>query len=355
MPAVALSAVPVDDGTRIMILDDEPANVRLLQALLTQSGYPDPVAFSDPREAVAAFLADPPDLLLLDLHMPHLDGFGVLDTLREVLNDTFVPVLVLTADVTTGVKQRALASGAKDFLTKPFDVVEALLRVGNLLETRRLHLRLQSHAQDLESRVQERTRELEDARLDTLERLALAAEYRDDDTYEHTRRVGNGASRIARASGMTKDDAELLRQAAPLHDVGKLGIPDAILLKPGRLTADEFDVIKTHTLIGNRILTGSRTPALVLGAQIALGHHERWDGSGYPHGLVGESISVQARIVSLIDVYDALTHERPYKHAWPFEEAMAEIERQRGAQFDPRLVDVFVRMLEHEGLREQLA
>jgi PAS domain S-box-containing protein/putative nucleotidyltransferase with HDIG domain len=199
------------------------------------------------------------------------------------------------------------------------------------------------HAELLEEKVRERTRELEDARAKTLRRLALAAEYRDDDTFEHTARVGATAAQIATELGFERTEIEILRLAAPLHDVGKIGVPDSILLKPGKLTAEEFEVMQAHTVLGARLLTGSGSPVLQMGTVIAESHHERWDGRGYPHGLVGDDIPLVGRIVAVADVFDALTHERPYKAAWPAEEAIEEIESQAGRQFDPEVVAAFSR------------
>ncbi|HEV8648344.1 MAG TPA: HD domain-containing phosphohydrolase [Actinomycetes bacterium] len=225
-----------------------------------------------------------------------------------------------------------------------------LLRSGNLLETRWLHLELRRHNQALEQRVYDRTAQLEDARNEILQRLALAAEYRDDDTHQHTLRVGEVSARLAAALGLPDQQVQRLRQAAPLHDIGKIGISDVVLLKPAKLTPEEFEHVKTHTLIGGRILSDSPVPVLQLGREIALTHHERWDGSGYPHGLKGERIPLSGRIVTVADVFDALTHDRPYKHAWPADRAVAEITAQRGRQFDPDVVDAFLALLERGAL-----
>jgi putative two-component system response regulator len=201
---------------------------------------------------------------------------------------------------------------------------------------------LANNARALEHLVAERTRELDDARAETLRQLAIAAEYRDDETYQHTERVGHVASRLALGLGLPAGQVTLLRHAAPLHDVGKLAIPDCILLKPGRLTPEEFEVMKTHAAIGQRLLSGSSSPVLQMAAVIAGGHHERWDGSGYPAGLAGEGIPLVGRIVAVADVYDALTHDRPYKSLWPTEQAIGEIRRAAGSQFDPGVVDAFL-------------
>ena len=330
-------------AAQILLVDDHEANVRLLERILLQAGYTNLRRTTDPRQVLPLFSEVQPDLIVLDLHMPHLDGFAVLEQLRPLIPaGTYLPILVLSADITRDAKQRALQMGAKDFLTKPLDQVEVLLRIKNLLETRFLHRALRAQNQQLEQRVRERTRSLEAAQLEILERLARAAEYRDDDTGEHTERVGRIAALLARALGLREAEVELVRRAAPLHDVGKIGIPDEILLKPGKLTASEFAQMQTHTTIGVKILSGSRFPILQLATEIALTHHERWDGSGYPHGLAREAIPLPGRIVAVVDVFDALTHERPYKAAWPVAAAVAELRRQRGRQFDPNVVTAFL-------------
>jgi putative two-component system response regulator len=338
---------PAQGEARILIVDDEPANVLLLQRILDEAGYTDHTASTDPRQVLTIHARYDPDLILLDLAMPHLDGFAVMAQLRQVIPaGTFLPILVLTADMTSQAKQQALSGGATDFLLKPFDPTEVLLRIGNLLQTRRLHLELQSHNQLLEQRVRDRTAQLEAAHNEILQRLALAAEYRDDETHQHTLRVGESSALLGAALGLPNEHVQHLRQAAPLHDIGKIGISDTVLLKPAKLTPEEFDHVKTHTLIGGRILADSPVAVLQLGREIAMTHHERWDGSGYPHGLQGEHIPLSGRIVTVADVFDALTHERPYKHAWPVEQAVAEITAQRARQFDPDVVDAFLRLLE---------
>ena len=275
-------------SARILIVDDEPANVRLLERILAQAGYANVQSTLDPTEAISLFQAFGPDLILLDLQMPRMDGFAVMEELRDVQPpDTFLPILVVTADINPAAESRALEMGAKDFVTKPFRMNEVLLRIRNLLETRSLHLRLQREKESLEARVQERTRELEDARQEVLERLTQAAEFRDDDTGQHTRRVGELCFHTAMELGLTEYDADLICRAAPLHDTGKIAIPDAILLKPGRLTPEEFEVMKTHAALGAQMLSGGRTDLMRLAEEIALCHHERWNGEGYPNGLSG--------------------------------------------------------------------
>jgi putative two-component system response regulator len=294
----------------------------------------------------------PPDLVLLDLHMPGRDGFMVLDDLAPYTSGGgHLPVLILTGDASAEMKRRSLALGAKDFIAKPFDLAEVLLRIRNLLETRLLYRALARQNADLEATVRERTRELEASRLEVLERLAVAAEFRDDDTGRHTQRVGELAARLARAHGLPPARAQLVRLAAPLHDVGKIAVPDSILRKPGPLTPEEFAVMKTHALLGARMLSGVGSELIALAAAIAGGHHERWDGSGYPNGIAGDVIPLEARIVAVADVVDALSHDRPYRAAWPRAEVLAEIRRGRGTQFDPDVVDAFFRLLRSDETR----
>lgn len=343
---------PVNEA-RILIIDDEPVNIRLLEMTLADEAYRNVRGLTDPARAVEVYNEFHPDIILLDLHMPHVDGFEVMVRLRPVTPpDEFLPILVLTADISPEVKRRALGTGASDFVTKPFDTTEVLLRVKNLLTTRASHLRISNHNQILETMVAERTAKLSDAnqrlrasQLETVDRLALAGEYRDDDTGLHTRRVGENAAQLATALHFPPERAQLFRLAAPLHDIGKIGISDLILLKPGKLTPEEFQIIKTHTTIGAAILAGSSSEMLQLAEEIALSHHERWDGTGYPKGLARQTIPLSGRIVSVCDVFDALTHKRPYKEAWPVKEATDEIIRQSGKQFDPAVVDALMTLL----------
>lgn len=339
-------------GLRILIVDDGESNVALLQSVLARAGYTCVHATTDPMRASTMFLEAVPDLVLLDLHMPGIDGFDLMERLRALVAEGMrVPFLILTADVTEETKRRALKLGARDFLTKPFDQVELLLRVRNLLEVQMLQNRLREHNLTLEDRVVERTRDVDEARLEILDRLALAAEYRDDDTQQHARRIGQTCALLAQRLGVSDRVVELIRRAAPLHDIGKIGIPDAILLKPGKLTADEFEQIKAHTTVGASILSGSRSPLLQMAERIALTHHERWSGSGYPQGLAGEEIPLEGRVAAVADVFDALTHERPYKPAWPVEAAVEEVLGQASRQFDPAVIDVFSTLSEDTLLR----
>jgi putative two-component system response regulator len=335
---------------RVLVVDDRPSNVMLLEDLLGRWGYTNVITTTVSSEVVDLCREVEPDLVLLDLMMPDPDGFKVMELLEnETRGAARLPILVLTADISRDVRRRALAAGARDFVSKPFDPDEVELRVGNLLETRRLQLELERQNVILDYRVRARTRDLEQSRLDALERLALVADYHDTSTYEHTARVGRTAAQILTALGGDAGEVWVMRSAAPLHDIGNIGIPDSILLKSGRLTPDEYELMKQHTIIGAQILAGGGSPLLKECEKVAATHHERWDGTGYPAGLAGEDIPLSGRVTALADVFDALTHDRPYKEAWTLEAAVAEIARGSGTAFDPAVVDAFMG-LSHGGL-----
>jgi putative two-component system response regulator len=329
---------------RIVVVEDDEG-AALLAKILGAAGYEDVRTATSPAVLDVLLKRWEPDLVVLDLQVPGTDGFDLL----EAVVASGVPALVLTADDSPTTRRRALGLGAKDFVTKPLDRVEVLLRVGNILQTRRLQRALEDRNHDLQRWVRARTADLEEARKETLERLALAAEYRDDDTAQHTKRVGRTAALLARQLGLANDTIEHLRLAAPLHDVGKIGIPDAVWLKPGALSDHERKMLEQHTEIGGRILSGSRSPILRLAEQIARTHHERWDGSGYPAGLAGDAIPLAGRITAVADVFDVLAHPRPHKKAWPLGRAVQEIVDQAGRHFDPEVVAAF-RRLDHRAL-----
>jgi putative two-component system response regulator len=346
---------------RILVVDDEPSNVLLLQHMLEQAGYGDVRATTDPRTVEELYGTFRPDIILLDLHMPVMDGFAVMQRLSQLIESgEYLPILVLTADVTQKSKQAALEGGAKDFVTKPFDQAEVLARVGNLLATRALHAQLRRHNEVLDATVRERTAELEhvvqrlaaaerDTRLaqeETIHRLSLAAELRDDATSRHIERMSRYCAILARRAGQDERQIELLRIAAKMHDIGKLAIPDAILLKPGRLTARELEVMKTHPDIGHQVLDGSKSELASTGAMLAWTHHEKVDGSGYPRGLRGADIPLEGRIAAIADVFDALTTDRVYRDAFSISEAVSIMRDGRGTHFDAQLLDLFLESLD---------
>ena len=330
-------------GARILVVDDEETNLRLLRRILEKSGYTNVI--TTPNGADVASLVDElsPDLILLDLHMPDPDGFSILRALGPRIDGPgLLPVLVLTGDSTSETKRAALSLGARDFLAKPFDATEALLRIRNLLEIRRAYTALGSQNARLEARVAERTMDLKKSELEILERLARACEIRDDETGRHTQRVGEMAAAIAAAMGMDAHFVELIRRTAPLHDIGKMGIADSILLKPGGLTEQETVIMRTHTTIGARILSGGSSELMVMAEGIALSHHERWDGHGYPNSVAGEDIPIEARIVAVADTFDALSHNRPYRVSLPLPMIVTELRAESGLQFDQRVVDAML-------------
>jgi putative two-component system response regulator len=323
---------------RIVVIEDHES-ATLLARILKAAGYED-VLIPTQLDGLEDLIRHEADLVVLDLQLPGVDGFELL----ERIVPTHVPVLVLTADDSPTTRRRALGLGARDFVIQPLDRVEVLLRVGNLLQTRRLQRMLEDRNQDLQRWVRARTADLEDARRETLERLAMAAEYRDDDTQQHTKRVGRTAALLAKQLGLSADTVDSLRYAAALHDVGKIGIPDTVWLKPGALSDTERKLLEHHTTIGARILSGSRSPILRLAEQIARTHHERWDGTGYPDGIAADAIPLAGRITAVADVFDVLSHPRPHKKAWPCEQAVQEILDQAGRQFDPEVVAAFKRL-----------
>lgn len=332
--------------SNILIVDDQVINVKLLEKMLRQAGYHNIVTTTDPREVVDLYKTHNIDIVLLDIRMPLLDGFDVMEQLKNNIQDDYLPILVITAELTTETRHRALSSGAKDFLTKPFEQIEALQRVHNILEVHLLHKKVVQQNQELEQRVKERTNELEQSRLEIIKRLALAAEYKDNETSQHTLRMGEFSRMLAKAAGLSDFEADTILHAAPMHDIGKIGIPDSVLLKPGKLTPDEWEVMKTHVDIGERILSGSDFPLMVVAKNIAATHHEKWDGSGYPRGLSGEDIPIEGRICALCDVFDALASERPYKKPWPIDKITDHLQEQSGKHFDPKLVTLFISILD---------
>ncbi len=327
---------------RLLIVDDNAANVALLEQVLAQGGYDDILSTRDGTVASIMCHTERPDLLLLDLHMPGFSGYDVLAEVHELIEPPeSLPVLVLTADGSRDARHRALAAGARDFVNKPIDPTELLLRVSNLLRTRQLQQQLENRNELLDEAVRIRTVQLEQARLESLVVLATMAEYHDYATANHTQRVGMMAALIAQSLDLPDQFVATIQDAALLHDVGKVGISDRVLLKPGRLTAEERATMMSHVDIGARILGQARSPVLRAAAEIARTHHEHWNGSGYLLGLTGEEIPLAGRITAVADVFDALTHERPYKAAWDIERAAAEIVGQSGRQFDPRVVEAF--------------
>jgi len=329
----------------IFIVDDEPANLKLLDRMLRTQGYEDLVLIQDPREVLLRYESKRPDLILLDINMPHLDGYGVMAQLKLLNDQLLPPIVILTAQHTRDYLLRALAEGARDFVSKPFDRTELLMRVRNLLDAHLAHRLLFDQKTVLEELVHERTEALYQTRLQVVRRLGRAAEYRDNETGLHIVRMSQVSALLAKSLGWNETQCELMLHASPMHDIGKIGIPDTILLKPGRFEAGEWEIMKRHTLIGGELLDGDDSELLQMARAIALTHHERWDGSGYPYGLTGEDIPQTGRIVAVADVFDALISARPYKKPWSVEEAVSFIGDGAGSQFDPEVVTHFMQCL----------
>lgn len=332
------------EHSRVLIIDDDAVKIDLVTELLRKGGFSQVYGESDSTQAVSTFARIKPDIVILDLHMAPKNGHQILREIRESIDqNVYLPVLVLTGDATRQAKETVLAAGVDDFLARPFNTTEIVLRVRNLLRTRQLHLELENEKSLLEERIQERTKELTLAHSEMLDRLALVTEYRDDSTGGHIKRVSAVVKMLALALGLEPGRAELYGKASLLHDLGKICVPDSILLKPGSLTPEEFELIKTHTSTGGEILKNSSSEILKVAEKIARYHHERWDGKGY-EGREGTSIPLEARICAVADVFDALRADRPYKDGWKHETAVAEIARLAGSHFDPDVVAAFMKI-----------
>ncbi len=332
-------------SSRIMMVDDEAVNLKVLGKMLESKGYTNLIAVQDPRTVLPLYATSRPDLILLDINMPHLSGLEILDQLRALNDPLLPPVIMLTAQHGKEFILKSLESGARDYITKPFDMHELLARVRTMLEAYTAYRLMNAEKETLELMVRQRTSKLLETRMQIVQRLGRASEYRDNETGRHILRVSRTAVILAQSLGWNDQALENLLHAAPMHDVGKIGIPDAILLKPGKLEGAEWETMKTHTLIGAHILAGDDSELLRLAEEIALNHHEKWDGTGYPKGLAGEAIPVSGQIVAVSDVFDALTSTRPYKRRWTVDEAVDYIKTNRGTHFSPHLVDCFMEKL----------
>lgn len=332
-------------SSKILIVDDDPLNVDVLDEILKENSYDAVKTTTDPFEAVKLFEEVDYDLILLDILMPGMDGFEVIEKFKEIKPDLSVPILVLSALSDQQTRLKALSSGARDYLIKPFNPAEVLVRIRNLLEVRLAQKQLRMHNEILDQKVQERTQELQDTRLEIINRLGMAAEYRDNETGFHIIRMSRICYEIAKAAGLNRHESELILHASPMHDIGKIGIPDSILLKPDKLDAEEWRVMKSHTTIGEKILKGSNSDLLNAAQLIAMTHHEKWDGTGYPNGISRQDIPLMGRITSIADVFDALTSKRPYKDAWPVEKALDVMKKDAGTFFDPMLIRTFIARL----------
>ncbi|MBL8481923.1 MAG: response regulator [Rhodocyclaceae bacterium] len=335
------------DKATILIVDDIPENLDVLGAILRPRYRV--LCATGGSQAITIASKQLPDLVMLDVMMPDMDGYETCRRLKSDLRTRAIPLIFVTAMTDARDEERGLELGAVDYLHKPCAPAIVLNRV-------RIHLALHRQNLALEQKVAARTRELEQTRLEIVRRLGRAAEYRDNETGMHVIRMSKSAHLLALAAGVPEAEAELLLQAAPMHDVGKIGIPDAILLKPGKLDPVEWEIMQRHPLIGAEIIGQDGSPLLEMARVVALCHHEKWNGQGYPNRLAGEAIPLEARIVTIADVFDALTSVRPYKKAWLPEDAAAFIEREAGASFDPHLVRLFIDLLPQvEEIRRQFA
>ena len=351
-------------NARIMVVDDEPLNIRVVQKYLRQFGYQQVYGITDPAQVVDSIRTEIPDVLLLDIMMPVVSGFDILRAIRQDARLTHMPILVLTAACDRETRLAVLELGATDFLAKPIDPSELEPRVRNALTAKKYHDQIHHYAKSLEQAVKERTADLEASRRELVLCLARAGEFRDTDTGHHAMRVGRCAGIIARATTCPAEFVEMLEQAAQLHDIGKIAIPDEILRHPGKLTPEDFERMQRHVLFGKRIiepmaaaeaeamrrhtaagqsiLSASKSPLIMMASRIALTHHERWDGNGYPLGLAAYDIPLEGRITAVADVFDALASKRPYKPAFPFERCCQIIVEEAGKHFDPEVVEAFM-------------
>lgn len=327
----------------VVVVDDTPINVTLISHLIRRHEGCVPVEFTDPQKGLAWCKEQMPDLIIVDYMMPDLDGIEFVRQFRACPGREDIPVLMVTANDQVEVRHHALEAGANDFLTKPIDKAEFMARTRNMLSLRRSQRKLEDRAAWLDAEVKKATAEILSRERETIVRLSKAADSRDPETGAHILRMSHFARIIAINMGLPEADQEMLLEAAPMHDIGKVGIPDHILLKPGRLDVAEFEIMKQHSTKGYEILNGSQSPMLQAAAQIALAHHEKYDGSGYPNGLIGDAIPLFARICAVGDVFDALTSERPYKKAWDDERAVALLREGMGSHFDPVCVEAFLK------------
>ncbi len=330
----------------VLTVDDSDINLAVYRGALSRIDGVDVVGYSSPTRALAWASEHVVDVAVVDYHMPELDGLTFIERFRAIPSAKHSLLVMITSDWEQEVRHRALAAGANDFLTKPIDQIEFTARIRNLLEVAGARRSLADRAEWLHREVERATSIIVEREIETIARLTRTAEFRDDVTGLHVIRVGHMCAALGRTVGLPNDECKMLLLAAPMHDIGKVATPDAILLKPGRLDAAEMEIMKQHTTSGFEILKNSKSPMLQLAAEIALTHHERFDGTGYPQGMRGDAIPLSGRLCSIVDVFDALTSVRPYKDAWPVEQALETVRGGSGTQFDPEVVALFDRGLD---------
>lgn len=331
--------------SRILVVDDEPANLRLLEKLLRKKGYSNVSSTLKSLDVAALHKINNFDLILLDLEMPLFDGFSVMKQLHNLSSNSTPAILVLTAQHMQSQRQKALDNGARDYVTKPFNADELISRVRNILEVQMAYKYMHCQNEILEEEVKLRTQSINDSRLQVVRYLGRAAEYRDNETGLHVIRMSKMAAALGKAVKMSNYQCDILLNASAMHDIGKIGIPDNILLKPGKHESHEWEIMKKHAQIGADILSGDQSDLMIMAHDIALTHHEKWNGEGYPHGLKAEEIPLAGRVTAIADVFDALTSQRPYKEAWSVESSVDFIKNQSGKHFDPNLVSLFLEVI----------
>src|SRR4030042_1092985 len=335
------------DKPVILVVDDQPQNIELLEAHLVPQGY-EIIKAANGEEALEKLSGNQTDLILLDVMMPGRDGFEVTRRIRQDANNRLLPIILVTALRETEDRVKGIEAGCDDFISKPVDKMDLLARVQSLLKVKDYNDLMSNYRKELESEVTRRTEELKHAferikaaSLDTIYRLSIASEYKDENTGAHIKRMTRYSAAVAKCMGLDESAIETILYAAPMHDLGKIGIPDMILMKPAKLDSMEWEIMKQHTIIGAKILKGSDAEFIKLGETIAQYHHEKWDGSGYPNSLKGIEIPIAGRIAAIADVFDALTSKRPYKEPFSVDKSLAIIREGRGSHFDPDVVDAF--------------
>ena len=336
---------------KILIVDDESNNIMVLKSLLTRMGHE--VISADNAIEALNLLDNSFDLILSDVMMPKMDGFEMVERVRNNSDIQGIPIIMVTTLADKASRLKAVEAGANDFITKPVDAGELRVRTNSMLKQKAQQDEIQTFNSQLQKMVEDKTSELKRAFIDldnsnreAIQHLSAAAEFKDEDTATHIQRMARYSALIAAGIGLEKKEVDLILTSAPMHDVGKLGVPDSILLKPGKLDADEWKIMKQHTLMGGKILGGGDSEYMAMGVGIALSHHEKWDGTGYPFGLAGEDIPLPGRICAVADVFDAVTSKRPYKEAFPLDKALAIMKDGRGSHFDPNVLDVFLEHLD---------